>query len=227
MNKNFTNSLIEAISHKHLLKHEFYKAWSSGTLSLDTLRTYARQYYHHVAAFPRYISSTHALCSDIKARQVLLDNLIDEEKGAENHPELWKRFAEALGETRQNIDNEKLNPETKNLIDTFMQLSRSSYAQGLGALFAYEYQVPEIACSKIEGLKKFYGISDEQGLKFFEVHRTADVYHSNAASDLLEKLDPKEKEKALEAAEIAADALWKFLDGIGGVDEHCSTRARL
>ena len=28
---------------------------------------------------------------------MLLDNLIDEEKGSENHPELWMRFAEGMG----------------------------------------------------------------------------------------------------------------------------------
>ena len=29
------------------------------------------EYYHHVSAFPRYISQIHTLCDDILSRQVL------------------------------------------------------------------------------------------------------------------------------------------------------------
>ncbi|GIS54804.1 hypothetical protein Ct9H90mP29_18460 [bacterium] len=32
---------------------------------------------------------------------MLLDNLIDEERGSENHPELWMRFAEGMGNSRK------------------------------------------------------------------------------------------------------------------------------
>ena len=35
----------------------FYKAWNKGELSKTTLQTYAQEYYHHVAAFPRYLSA--------------------------------------------------------------------------------------------------------------------------------------------------------------------------
>ena len=55
------------------------------------------KYYAHVSNFPIYISATHSRCDDIKVRQLLLENLNDEEKGEENHPELWMRFAEGLG----------------------------------------------------------------------------------------------------------------------------------
>lgn len=210
----FTQDLLSGLAPKHLLKHPFYQAWSDGKLTVDTLRTYARQYYHHVEAFPRYVSAIHSQCKDLKDRQVLLENLIDEERGSENHPELWKRFAEALGDSRKAVEEEKLFNETKNLVDTFFELSQSSYAEGLGALFAYEQQVPEIAQSKIDGLKKFYGIDSEEALKFFSVHLKADVYHSQACADLLEKLSPAEQQKAKAAALKAADALWKFLDGM-------------
>ena len=63
------------------IKTSFYQSWNEGTLTLDTLKIYAKEYYHHVAAFPRYISQIHSLCPDISDRQVLLENLIDEEKG--------------------------------------------------------------------------------------------------------------------------------------------------
>lgn len=207
-------NLAALLSEKHLLKHPFYQDWNMGTLSRETLKTYSRQYYHHVEAFPRYISATHSNCADIESRQSLLENLIDEERGPEHHPELWLRFAEGLGEARENVKAEKLLPQTQELIDTFLRLSRSSYAEGLGALYAYEQQVPEVAASKIEGLKSRYGISSERALEFFNVHLKADVYHSQEADKLLSKLAATDQQKAAEAAKAAAAALWRFLDGV-------------
>ena len=85
------------IAEKHLLKHPFYLAWTRGELSKEALADYARQYYHHVAAFPTYLSAVHAKCDDQGTRKQLLANLIDEEAGSPNHPELWMKFAEGLG----------------------------------------------------------------------------------------------------------------------------------
>src|SRR5688572_28987110 len=142
---NFTESLVAKLSEKHLLKHELYQAWNEGKAPIQTLQLYAEQYYHHVRTFPRYLSATHSNCEDILSRQFLLENLNDEERGPENHPELWLRFAEGIGTTREQVEKAELLPETEELVDTFMSLSRKSYASGLGALFAFEQQVPEIA----------------------------------------------------------------------------------
>src|SRR5437762_401991 len=49
---------------KHLLKHPFYLAWTRGELSKEALADYARQYYHHVAAFTTYLSAVHTNCDD-------------------------------------------------------------------------------------------------------------------------------------------------------------------
>lgn len=211
---SFIADLIERLQEKFLLKHEFYQAWVEGKLTLGCLQTYAEQYFHHEAMLPRYLSSTHTSCDDLSARQVLLENLVEEEQGDENHPELWLRFAEGVGTTRDRVKDADLLPETKNLIDTFMNLSRSSYAEGLGALYAYERQIPEVAESKIAGLKEHYGIEAEDAIKFFNVHLAVDVWHSDATRDLLEKLNEADQQKAALAACKAADALWNFLSGV-------------
>ena len=91
---------------------------------------------------------------------------------------------------------------------------RGSFPEGLAALFAYEYQVPEVAASKIDGLVKHYGISDGRSLEFFRVHLKADVYHSRACAKMLDELSPADQEKARTAALEAATALWTFLDGM-------------
>jgi len=206
---------IEAIVQKnHVLQHPFYVGWNEGKLTQECLRTYAEQYFQHVKVFPRYISTMHSKTESIEVRQMLLENLIDEEKGSENHPELWLRFGEALGATRQQIENAKAIPEIQNLIDTFFHLAGSSTAEGLGALFSYESQIPEVAETKIRGLKTFYGIKEAAGLQFFEVHRTADHYHREQVLQILESLSSEERSKALVAAETASRKIWDFLTGI-------------
>ncbi len=107
------------IAEKHLLKHPFYLAWTRGELSKEALTDYAKQYYHHVAAFPTYLSAVHAKCDDQPTRKQILSNLIDEEVGSPNHPELWKQFAKGLGVGDVDLAKTSKQPETTNLIGTF------------------------------------------------------------------------------------------------------------
>ncbi len=205
------NNLLEAL---HLLKHPFYQSWNEGTLTLDTLKIYAKEYYHHVAAFPRYISQIHSLCPDISDRQVLLENLIDEEKGENNHPELWLRFAEGLGVSRKELKQFPELTKTKELIEGYFELVKTDYATGLGALYAYERQTPEVSKSKIDGLKKHYSVCDEKTLEFFSIHQKADEWHTEELIGLIDRLSKSEQEKVAHGAMKGARLLWSFLDGM-------------
>src|SRR5512139_1858327 len=94
---NYIDDIDARIREKSLLLHPFYQAWTKGELTIESLRDYASQYYHHVAAFPTYLSATHANMTDIRDRRLVLANLMDEETGSPNHPELWLQFGESLG----------------------------------------------------------------------------------------------------------------------------------
>src|SRR6202048_3118366 len=123
------------IAEKHLLKHPFYLAWTRGELSKDALADYAKQYYHHVAAFPTYLSAVHARCDDQVTRKQVLHNRIDEEAGSPNHPDLWKKFAAGLGVTETETAKTQQEPETTHLINTFRSIGgQGSTAEGLAAL---------------------------------------------------------------------------------------------
>ncbi len=127
---------------------------------------YACQYYQHVLAFPKYVSGTHANCDDLADRQELLENLKEEEEGPNNHPELWLRFGEALGLTREDMINAEPLPETMALDETYRRITKDApFVSGISALYAYESQVPAVAETKMDGLKKFYGITDKQQLQ--------------------------------------------------------------
>ena len=213
-----TSSLIDSkVSDRAMLKHPFYQAWTEGRLPIETLRAYARQYFHHVEAFPRAVSAVHSACPDRDGRRMLAENLAEEEgieAGKQDHASLWLMFASGLGENESAVRTQDLNGETQALIDTFRRLSTQSYAAGLGALYAYESQFPGVASAKIEGLIDRYGIADEPTLRFFRVHERADVEHGDVCRALLDRLPEGEKAEAVAAGEELAGALWAFLSGV-------------
>ena len=213
----FEHNLREAVMEYSMLKHPFYVAWTEGKLPKTVLEEYAKQYYAHVRAFPTYVSAVHSRCEDVAIRQQLLENLIEEERGEENHPELWLRFAEGLGVAREEVRAADLLPSTKDSVRRLQSLTQSEdYRQGLAALLAYESQIPEVAQTKREGLKNFYGIEDERAVSFFRVHENIDILHQQVEMQILAEQcqSPADEERAIATASEAAEALWKFLDGV-------------
>jgi len=215
MNK-YLDKIDTDIAEKHLLKHPFYLAWTRGELSKEALADYARQYYHHVAAFPTYLSAVHAKCDDQTTRKQLLNNLTDEEAGSPNHPELWLQFAESLDVSASDVRKSEKWPETKNLIETFRSVCRDeSTAEGLAALYAFESQIPAVCESKIDGLKRHYGFTNPEHHQYFSVHIEADREHSAAEREMLRAYVEKENfESVRTSANRVLDALWEMLSGV-------------
>ncbi|MGI8835249.1 MAG: CADD family putative folate metabolism protein, partial [Pyrinomonadaceae bacterium] len=166
---------------------------------------------------PAYVSAVHSRCEDLETRQILLENLIEEERGEENHPELWLRFAESLGVARDDVKNAELLSATKASVARLKCLTQSEdYREGLAALYAYESQIPEVARTKRDGLQEFYGIADERAVAFFRVHEDIDRLHQQTEKQILtEKCQTAAAQsRAIATAKLSAKALWSFLDGV-------------
>ena len=146
----------------------------------------------------------------------MLNNLIDEEAGSPNHPELWLKFAEGLGVSMRDAQNAEKWPETENLIDTFRSVCRDgSTVEGLAALYAYESQIPAICESKIDGLKKHYGFENPKHYEYFSVHMEADREHSAAERKLLgEHIGDRNFQSVRASVNHVLDALWEMLSGV-------------
>jgi pyrroloquinoline-quinone synthase len=220
--QEFFLQLDARIAQFDLLCHPFYKAWSAGELSRDDLREYARDYYHHVNAFPTYLAELSMRLEESEMRRAVLANLTDEKGGddatGENpeHAELWLDFAEGMG-ANVNLRGHKPLPEIKNLMSFFHGVaSEGTPEEALAAFYAYESQVPRVAAEKARGLREMYG-ADDKTCEYFTLHSTADVYHSQIwRQQLARRLEqnPQAAGPALTAAGNAAQALWSALDGI-------------
>lgn len=213
----FIEKLNQTISECHLLNHSFYQRWQMGELTLEELKGYAKEYYAFEREFPRFLSSLHSRCTDAAMRQSLLQNLMHEELGPNNHPELWLQFAEGMGVARENVEGHIHSDETEHLLRTFRKHCwGGTVEEGLAALYAYESQQPAVATKKIEGLEAFYNVRAESTVAFFKAHEHYDVEHSQTEAELLNELcDSEEKQgRAIEVARQVSRALYEFLDGV-------------
>ncbi len=205
------------IADRHLLSHPFYTRWREGTLPVEAIQEYTRQYYAFESAFPRLLSALHSRTDDPAVRQSILDNLWDEEHGEVNHAEMWLRFAEGMGVERDEVRGAEPNEGTRVLMETYWGLATDGVpASGIAAFYAYESQVPAVSVEKIEGLKSRYGIDDPRTLAFFTVHSTLDLEHSGAERDAIRRTtaDAEGADAAVAATSKALDAWWGFLDAV-------------
>jgi len=214
----FFQALEGRLDRYDLLQHPYYQAWSKGELTREDLREYAAEYWHHVSAFPAYLSALHSRLPDGKLRRILLGNLAEEEGMYDGHPhsDLWMDFARGMGADEDSVRAREIGPQTRALLEQFRATMEGSPAAALTALYAYESRVPAIAKTKAEGLQNHYGANDSTR-RYFTVHKLADVHHArvwrNALADEL-AAHPEDSDAALAAGEDAARALWETLDGI-------------
>jgi pyrroloquinoline-quinone synthase len=221
--KEFFAELDTRVAKYDLLCHPFYQAWAAGQLTREDLQEYARNYYHHVEAFPAYLAELAVRLEESELRRAILANMADE-KGLQDgfgdpapaHAELWLDFAEGMG-ARRNVHSHTPVAEVRQLTAFFHRVAgEATPEEALAAFYAYESQVPRVAREKARGLKEMYG-ADERTTAYFTLHTTADVFHSQVwRRQLAERLEshPEAAEKALAAGENAAQALWRALDGI-------------
>src|SRR5439155_18475994 len=115
-----------------------------------------------------------------------------------------------LGVSREDVEGATPRPATAALVDTYHETCAES-AAGLGAIHAYERQVPAVADAKIRGLRDHYGVTEQRTLSFWEVHRGLDVEHADAERAHLAAMEP---ESVLAGTRAALDAWWRFLDSV-------------
>lgn len=216
-NSELLARLDAAIAEKNLLKHPFYQDWQAGKLSREALQLYATQYYRHVEAFPKHLRVL-AARTEGPLRDTVVENLAEEENPSAPHPKLWRDFAAALGIHQEDITCCPSLPGTQAVVATFREICGDRpVAEAVAALYAYESQVPEIAATKIDGLRKFYGITKSDALAYFTIHEETDKAHRGAWRHWLEEHAEGSTDEILATANEALNALWGALDAV-----HCA-----
>lgn len=205
MKTNILVTKLDAlVSERSLLKHPFYRAWSAGELSQDSLAGYAKEYFQLVKTVP-------GLVDDVRrhAPPRMQDELAAHRDEEEAHVNEWARFAGALGVSAADLAAHEPRPETRRALATLTAATSSSYEAGAAALYALELEIPKIAQTKMDGLGAFYGLASDDALSYFRLHAEADVRH---AATWRAQLGPDDV-RATAAASASLDAQHLLLDG--------------
>jgi pyrroloquinoline-quinone synthase len=208
------NMLIERIDYeieKHsLLKHVFYQMWSEGKLTINHLQGYSKEYFQLVKVVPKFVENIFNVIADPSLKRVVGQNLKEESE----HIEPWIMFSTAMGVQRNDLASYKGENETNMAVSTLSQLTERSLEEAVAAMYAYEKELPKISKSKIDGLKKFYGVQSNEATKYLEIHEEVDLRHSEVWKNILKTIPEDKQECALNAAISSLEAQNKLLDSV-------------
>jgi pyrroloquinoline-quinone synthase len=208
------NLLIERIDYeieKHsLLKHVFYQMWSEGKLTINHLQGYSKEYFQLVKVVPKFVENIFNVITDPSLKRAVGQNLKEESE----HIEPWIMFSTAMGIQRNDLASYKGENETNMAVSTLSQLTERSLEEAVAAMYAYEKELPKISRSKIDGLKKFYGVQSNEATKYLEIHEEVDLRHSEVWKNILKTIPEEKQERALNAAISSLEAQNKLLDSV-------------
>jgi pyrroloquinoline-quinone synthase len=208
--KSLVEEIDELVESKSLLKHPFYQMWSKGELTVEHLVGYSKEYFQIVKQVPTLVSNALERSED-SCKLVIQENLVEEK----DHTELWIRFCSSLGISTKDLQQYKGLPKSVEAVEDLTSLTTLSFEEAVAALYAYELELPKISETKIEGLKKFYGLTNRDALIYFETHEKADVKHAAVWRTIMSTINEKGKrDLALKAAENSLEAQNKLLDSV-------------
>ena len=199
---NRMNSLVKQIDNiveeQSLLKHKFYVMWNEGKLSLESLSGYSKEYFQLVKSVPSFVGTI------IEKSPNSLRNKIEANQEEEHeHIVPWTKFADALGVPKQTLEAYHGLGKTRNAISNLSRLM-TTFEGGAAAMYALEQEIPRISLTKIDGLRRFYGISEDDAIEYFRLHAEADIRHAALWRKILENV-PESKEEEL--AQIANESM--------------------
>ncbi|MDW0138051.1 MAG: iron-containing redox enzyme family protein [Nitrososphaeraceae archaeon] len=200
----------QEVEKKSLLKHPFYRMWSNGELGLNHLQGYSLEYFQLVKVVPEMVNNI-----KLKLEESELRSTVEEShKEESSHVEPWIRFATSLGIQEQDLLNHVCDENTKNAVSSLVDLTKSPLDEAVCAMYAYELDLPNISRSKIEGLNKFYNLSNADSTNYFEIHQEADIRHADIWRNMIKNIPYHKHEFCFDAAVKSLDAQNLLLDAV-------------
>lgn len=168
------------IEEKSLLKHPFYQKWSEGTLTIESLGGYSREYNHLVKSVPSFVGSVISHAPKGADASTMNEVMVEEAE----HVGMWAKFALSLGVGASQLESDA-KPKTVEAVTTLGSLM-TSYEGGASAMYAFEKEIPKISHTKLDGLSEFYGITTDDATEYLRVHTEADIRHAAVWSKIVE-----------------------------------------
>jgi pyrroloquinoline-quinone synthase len=200
---DLVTQIDRALEGRRLLSHPFYRRWEAGELKDGELAAYGSQYEHFERQLPSTLQGILDDCDLGASRDVIQSSLDDELGSPRPHVELLGSFLDAVG-----AEPAAATPATAALVELYKSAAARGAAFAVGVVAGYELQAAQVARTKAEGLRRFYGLSDV-GTEFWDVHAEMDETHGSWMLDAASSLDAG---SVLAGVDASAAAWWRFLD---------------
>jgi pyrroloquinoline-quinone synthase len=198
------------IERYSLLKHDFYRLWQEGKLTSDHLAGYSKEYFQLVKAVPLLVENA-LRTNKVKKYEKSIQTILQDER---EHIEPWIKFSSSLQVDKTELMDCVGEDLTKQSVDNMIKLSESSFEEAVAVLYAFEKQLPKISETKLDGLAKFYGITDGDSSEYFNIHKDIDIYHSKIWENIIKESSDDQKEKILNAVILSLKAQNSLLDSV-------------
>jgi pyrroloquinoline-quinone synthase len=193
---NLFDRIETARARCNVLEHSFYRRWSAGELSKEELAVYAGEYRHAVQALADGLATAGPIAAEHAAEEA-------------EHVALWDQFADAVG----GESGREPRAQTRACVDSWT--AAGDTLEALVIAYTIESGQPEISTTKLDGLRRHYGVNEGPATEYFEVHAERDHEHAAETRELIEeRLEDADEERLLEVAEGALRGNWLLLDGV-------------
>lgn len=215
-------TFVEALrshSQRYHSHHPFHITMNEGRLNPRQIQGWVANRFYYQESIPRKDAAILANCPDRQVRRLWVRRINDHDgtAGQEGGIEAWLRLGEAVGMTRQEVEDERhVVPGVRFAVDAYVTFARTrpwveAVASSLTELFA-----PDLMAERLAALERSYGWIDREGLAYFRsrlVQAPRDAEH--ALRVVVEHCQTAEDQRrAVAALSFKCDVLWSMLDAI-------------
>jgi pyrroloquinoline-quinone synthase len=217
-----TESLVAALraqSQRYHDRHPFHRKMNEGALSHRQVQGWVANRFYYQENLPLKDAAILANCPHREVRRRWIRRILDHDGtvDGEGGIEAWLRLAEAVGLTRDEVQDERhVVPGVRFAVDAYVNFSRTrpwveAVASSLTELFA-----PDLMAERLAAFERHYPWIDPQGLAYFRARLTQAPRDSeHALQVVLEHCrTPDEQAAAVAALSFKCDVLWSMLDAI-------------
>jgi pyrroloquinoline-quinone synthase len=209
--------LQNVLQQRHPRPHPIRQLLLSGRLTKEQLRWWARNQFHEFRNIHRFFGVRYQKCPIPELRRLLLENMVEEEGedlfGGKypSHRELWIRFAEGIGVSRDDILNYEPLPGIRAALEMYVSLvQQSHWAVAIGTGLVFEGGGPKRMGEERRALEKYYSWIPSEALDFFRAHEYHDEGHGNMVIDVIKQhcMAIQLQQEMREAVRQRADIMW-------------------
>jgi pyrroloquinoline-quinone synthase len=217
-----TESFVAALrarSRRYHHRHPFHQKMNEGRLSPRQIQGWVANRFYYQENIPRKDAAILANCPDRDVRRRWVQRILDHDgaAGGEGGIEAWLRLAEAVGLTRQEVQDERhVVPGVRFAVDAYITFARTrpwveAVASSLTELFA-----PDLMAERLAAFERYYPWIDRAGLAYFRARLSQAPRDSRHALQVVTRhcRTPDQQAAAVAALSFKCDVLWSMLDAI-------------